>query len=200
MAIYATRGAPPTTLTDREVRLVLGETGRTSRTLRDHVLLSLALGSGAREHELAALDRADVVLPGGEIRRRVKLRTFKGCRGASRATANRQWLVLAPECRRKLKLYVRGLPRGPLFPSQKGGRLATRTIRELWQKVQLRAGLERHHPFHALRHTYLSNLYDRTRNPVLVQRAGRHASMETTLIYVAVSDEQQERAHQSIPC
>lgn len=202
MANYAQRGATPTTLTDREIALVLGYTGRHSRTIRDHLLISMALGTGAREHELLALDRADVVRPDGEIRRRVQLRTFKGCRRADARAAARQWLVFPDECRRKLALYLPRVPSGgPLFPSRlRGRRLSARQLRELWSRIQVAAGLERHHPFHHLRHTYASNLYDRTRNAVLVQRSARHARLETTMVYVAVSDEQQDRAHRQLPC
>jgi integrase/recombinase XerC len=201
MANYAARGATPTTLTDREIALVLGYTGRTSRTIRDHLLISLALGTGAREHELLALDRADVLRPDGEVRRRVRLRIFKGHARATERAAARQWLVLPDECRRKLALYLPRVPAGPLFPSRhRGRRLSARQLRELWARVQVGAGLDRHHPFHHLRHTYASNLYDRTRNAILVQRSARHARLETTLIYVSVSDEQQDRAHRQLPC
>lgn len=186
----------------QEIGQVLGYTGRTSRTIRDHLLISMALGTGAREHELLALDRADVVRPDGEVPRRVQLRTFKGCRRDDPKAAGRQWLVLPDEVRRKLALYLPRVPvGGPLFPSRfRGGRLSCRQLREMWKRVQVGAGLERHHPFHNLRHTYTSNLYERTKNAILVQRSARHVRLETTLIYVHVSDEQQERAHRHLPC
>jgi integrase len=201
MANYAARGASPATLTEDEQRKILGATGASSRTFRDHVLLSLALGTGAREHELAALDRSDVVDATGAVRRRVALRVFKG-RDRARPGAV-QWLILPDEARRKLAMYVRDLPDGPLFPSRQGGagaRLSTRQIRELWRRWQLRAGLERHHGFHAIRHTYGTNLYAATRDLVLTQRGLRHRRSETTLVYVSTSDEAQERAARRLRC
>jgi integrase len=199
MANYAARGAAPVTLTDEEQRRILGATGASARSFRDHVLLSLALGTGAREHELAALTRADVVDGTGAVRRRVALRTFKGAARARPGTV--QWLILPDEARRKLTMWVRDLPEGPLFPSrQGGGGLSTRQIRELWRRWQLRAGFERHHGFHDLRHTYGSNLYAATRDLVLTQRGLRHRRSETTLVYVSTSDEAQERAARRLRC
>lgn len=199
MANYAARGASPVTLTETEQRRVLEATGASSRTFRDHVLLSLALGTGAREHELAALDRADLVDALGAVRRRVALRVFKG--RARVRPGSVQWLILPDEAQRKVRMYVRDLPEGPLFRSRKGGaRLSTRQIRELWRRWQLRAGFERHLGFHALRHTYGSNLYAGTRDLVLTQRGLRHRRSETTLVYVATSDEAQERAARRLRC
>ena len=200
MANYAARGAAPATLTDEEQRKILGATGASSRTFRDHVLISVALGTGAREHELASLDRADVV-DGSVVRRRVALRVFKGAGRARPGSV--QWLILPDEARRKLAMWVRDLPDGPLFPSRQGGpggRLSTRQIRELWRRWQVRAGLERHHGFHAIRHTYGSNLYAATRDLVLTQRGLRHRRTETTLVYVSTSDEAQERAARRLRC
>jgi integrase len=199
---YALRGAPAVTLTDTEQRAVLRATGESSRTYRDHVLVSVALGTGARIHELAALKVADV-LHQGQVRRRVALRVYKGHRRARRRRGARpvQWLILPDECRRKLAIYVRGRsPSSPLFSSRQGGPLSTRQMRELWRLWQVRAGLERHHTFHRLRATFLTNVYEATRDPVLTQRTARHARLETTLGYVGVSDERTERAVRSIRC
>lgn len=192
MGSYAERGRGPTTLTELEQRRILGVTGERSRSFRDHCLISMAMGTGLREHELAALDRADV-LHEGKIRRRVRLTVFKGSHRVGRRRRE-QWVVLPDECRRKLGMWIRELPDGPLFPSREGGRLSTRQIRELWKRWQLRAGFERHHPFHALRHTFVSNAYAATRDPVIAQRLARHARVETTLVYVHVGDEGLERA------
>ena len=51
---------PPRTLTDLEQKLILKTTGEHHDGFRDHVLISLALGTEPREHELLALDMGDV--------------------------------------------------------------------------------------------------------------------------------------------
>lgn len=187
-------------MTDAEQLAVLRATGAFERDFRDHMLLSLAVGTGLREHELAALDVGDVLDVRGEVVRRIAIGVFKGCRRAGRR-ARGQVVIVPDECRRKLARFARGrASTEPLFASREGGRLSLRQIRTLWQRWQIRAGLERHHPFHALRHTFVSNLYRATRDPVLAQRLARHARIETTLAYTHLSDEATERAARPLPC
>ena len=47
------------------------------RRFRDHVIFEVALGTGLREHEIAALDVGDVLRDGGCVRHRIARRTFK---------------------------------------------------------------------------------------------------------------------------
>jgi integrase len=58
----------PTTLTADEQRLILGAT---AGNLRDHVIFSLALGTGLRLAEIVGLDIGDVHAPDGTPRVRV---------------------------------------------------------------------------------------------------------------------------------
>ena len=74
---------PPRTLTDDEQRTILKVTGESREHFRDHVIISVALGTGLREHEIAALDVGDV-FDGDKIRRRVALRVFKARRRPAR--------------------------------------------------------------------------------------------------------------------
>lgn len=200
MSGYADRGRRPTSLTELEQLQILRATGAEARSYRDHCLISMAMGTGLREHELVALDVVDVVGEGGKVRRRIRLRTFKG---AARLPPRRrvQWVVLPDECRRKLERWVRELGDGPLFPSREGGgRLSTRQVRTLWRRWQERAEFERLHPFHALRHTFVSNVYEATRDPFVAQALARHARVETTQAYAHVGDEQLERAVRKLRC
>lgn len=64
MTAYADAIAkPPRTLTDLEQKLILKTTGEHRDGYRDHGIISLALGTGLREHELLARLR-------GRVRRR----------------------------------------------------------------------------------------------------------------------------------
>jgi integrase len=65
---------PPRTLTDLEQKLIMKTTGEHRDGYRDHCIISLALGTGLREHELLALDMGDVFGDDGRARRRVSLR------------------------------------------------------------------------------------------------------------------------------
>lgn len=212
---YAYRGAPPVTLTDAEQRAVLRETGELAERFRDHLIIAMALGCGLREHELAALDVMDVVPTQPEvaelgrvpIRKRIRLRVFKGHRRANRRHV--EWVILPEELRRKLARYIRRLetPLGsleltaPLFTSRKGcGRLSLRQIRHLWAEAQRRAKFERHLSFHCLRHTYISNVYRARKDPHLAMRLARHRRLDTTQIYLHATDEELERVARDLPC
>lgn len=74
MTAYADAIAkPPRTQTELDQKLLLKTTGEHGDGYRDHVLISLALGTGLREHELLALDCGNVFDEDGRDRRRVRL-------------------------------------------------------------------------------------------------------------------------------
>ena len=61
----------PTTLTADEQALILKVT---AANLRDHVIFSVALGTGLRLAEIVGLDVGDVYGPGGVPKTRVRVR------------------------------------------------------------------------------------------------------------------------------
>lgn len=205
MTAYADAVArPPRTLTELEQKLLLKVTGEHRDGFRDHVLISLALGTGLREHELLALDLGDVFDGDGRAKRRVALRVFK--RSADEPAG--QEVVLPDLVRAKLeklrawkKREGESLaPDAPLFVSRLGRRLSARQLRENFVTWQRRAGFERRLSFHALRHTACSTLYRRTKDIRLTQRFARHKSILTTSIYAHPSDEDMVRAVRELPC
>jgi integrase len=68
---------PPRTLTELEQAALLKVTGEHRAGYRDHCIFAVALGTGLREQEIAALDVGDVLHEDGRVRRRIALRTFK---------------------------------------------------------------------------------------------------------------------------
>lgn len=205
MSTYADAVArPPRTLTELEQKLLLKATGEHRDGFRDHVLISLALGTGLREHELLALDLGDVFDGEGRAKRRVVLRVFKRSAGEPAI----QEIVLPDLVRAKLEKLRAWKKRGgeslapdaPLFVSRLGRRLSSRQVRHAFHLWQQRAGFERRLGFHALRHTACSTLYRRTKDIRLTQRFARHKSILTTSIYAHPSDEDLVRAVRELPC
>jgi site-specific recombinase XerC len=143
-------------------------TGEHRAGFRDHVLISMALGTGLREHELLALDCGDVFDDDGQSRRRVMLRVFK--RSADEPAI--QEVVLPDLVRAKLeklrawkKREGESLaPDAPLFVSRLGRRLSARQLRHAFHLWQQRAGFERRLSFHSLRHSACSTIYRRTKD------------------------------------
>jgi site-specific recombinase XerC len=89
---------------------------------------------------------------------------------------------------------------GPLICAQSGRRLSKRRVQFLWRQWQVRAGLDRLYPFHALRHSAVTNVYRQTRDLFLAQRFARHASPLTTTVYTHPGDEEMRGRLRSLSC
>lgn len=210
---YANRARPPRTLTELEARRLLHVSGARAPHYDDHVLFALALGTGLRIFEIAALDCADIYNDRGHARTRVQLRVFKGSAGGERVP---QEIMIADGLRAKLDKFVSWkrarrqpftMQGAPLFSCALGTgrrvrvplgsaylrddgsirRLSRRRISERWHKWRAIADLSPKLTFHALRHTFCQRLYESTRDVRLVQRAARHANVTTTAIYASAS-------------
>lgn len=205
MTAYAdTISRPARTLIESEQRLLLKFTGQRLDGFRDHVIYSLALGAGLREHEILALDVGDVFDDSGHAKRRLALRIFK----RSSEEPAPQEVLLPDVVRAKLDKLLAGRKRAgealaattPVFASRLGRRLSARQLRHAFGVWQKRAGFERHFNFHALRHTACTNLYRGSRDLRLTQRFARHKSVLTTSIYTHPSDEELLRSVQGLIC
>ena len=167
------------TLTEQEQRKLLAVTGQRRDGWRDHVIFSVALGSGLREHEILALNVGDVfgdVFDDlGRARRRLALRVFK--RASQDPTP--QEVLLPDTVRVKLEklLAMRKAdgetvtPESPIFVSRLNRRLSARQLRRAFAVWQERAGFEHCFNVHALRHyadllVMPSRASSRTESPV----------------------------------
>lgn len=201
MTAYAdTISRPVKTLTEAEQRALLKVTGQHVDGFRDHVIFSLAMGTGLREHELLALDVGDVFDDTGRAKRRVALRVFK--RSAKEPVA--QEVLLPDAVRAKLERLLTTrkragetiTPTTPVFVSRLGRRLSARQLRHLFAVWQERAGFERHLGFHTLRHHACSAVYRQSKDLRLTQKFARHKSVVTTSIYTHPTDDELLRAVQ----
>jgi len=195
---------PPRTLTAAEQTALLRTSGQHVRGFRDHLMFSMALGTGLRCHELTALDVGDVFESDGTPRRRVKLRVFK----RSAKNPARQEVILPDTLMAKLAKFYKhkrsaGEPLEPdaaLFVSERGSRLALRSMRHAFARWRERSGIDGSLSLHALRHSACSAVYRRHKDPLLVQRFARHTSLRTTSIYLHADDEEMLQALRGQPC
>jgi site-specific recombinase XerD len=204
MGFYASNiSTPHRTLTDHEQRQLLKVTGERRDGYRDHVLYSMALATGLREHELASLEIGDVFEADGGARKRIGLRVFKRSSGAR----TQQEVIVPADLRAKLEKFKGWKAWGreslasdaPLFASNRGSSLSTRQIRHGFAVWQRRAGFDRHVSFHVLRHSACSAVYRKTKDIRLTQRFARHKSILTTAIYSHPTDEDLVRAVTGLP-
>jgi integrase len=83
---------PPRTLSDAQQAKLLKVSGAKRDDFRDHVLLSLALGTGLREMEIVGLDVGDVTDDPwrGKVKRMIQLRVFANKGGRRRRPRGRE--------------------------------------------------------------------------------------------------------------
>jgi Site-specific recombinase XerC len=189
----------PPTLTTAEQRAILSAS---AENIRDHVIFSLALGTGLRLAEVVGLNVGDVFAPNGTPRTRIRIRKeiAKGGRAADVFLPDR----LAPKLRKLWRLKkVRGdemSPTAALFCNQSRLRISKRRVQHAWSRWQTVAGLDRSYPFHALRHTAVTNVYRASRDLFLAQRFARHVSPLTTVVYTHPSDQEMAERLREIAC
>jgi integrase/recombinase XerC len=189
----------PTTLTADEQRLILRVT---AGNVRDHTIISLALGTGLRLAEIVGLDVGDVFAPDGTPRVRVRVRAAiaKGGRAAD--------VFLPDRLVAKVKRFwwwkrERGedvSPAAPLFANPSGRRISKRRVQFAWATWQRRAGFDRGYGFHGLRHTAVTNVYRASKDLFLAQRFARHVSPLTTTVYTHPSDDEMGSRVRSLQC
>lgn len=152
---------------------------------RDVALITLLLHTGLRVGELARLEMADVAVreDGGLV----VVRSGKG--------AKRREVPLNESARRALKRYLseRGKEDGPLFLSQKGGRLSASAVERLVRNYGRAAGLEGVSP-HALRHSFCKSLIDAGESIDRVAQLAGHTRLDTTARYTRPSARDLEKA------
>lgn len=192
---FAQRTRRKRTMLDAELRAVLRVSGEHRDGFRDHCIISLAVGTGLREHEIAALNVGDVTDDGVRVFRTIHLRVFKRSKhweadnpGLLEQLAEMQRVRLPDACHDKLVKYVHMLPRPrlattPLFVSERGLRLSLRRMRSMWHSWQQRAGIAKLYSFHELRHTAISIYRERTGDIRKTQLFARHLDLGSTVIY-----------------
>lgn len=146
---------------------------------RDLALIALTASTGARRHEVVALDATD-------IDRRTMTVTFPTTKGGGARRA-----VLHENAARHLDdwLSLRGTGRGPLFPALvKGGHMLDRHLsaHQFWKLLRHRAELLGFDPPpapHDLRRWFVTSLLDAGVDVFTTMRAVGHRSPATTARY-----------------
>jgi len=166
----------PATLDADQVASLLALEGDDELTARDRAMLELIYSSGLRLGELVGLDLIDL-----DIRDRTVRVTGKGNKmrvlpvGRRALEAVDIWLTHRASVARPQEQA--------LFVSQRGTRLAARTVQQRlkhWAKRQLKNISV--HP-HMLRHSFATHMLESSGNLRAVQELLGHASISTTQVY-----------------
>src|SRR5712692_8629664 len=148
----------PQTLTHAEQRAILRAT---ARNLRDHLIYSLALGTGPRLAEIVGLNVGDVYTPEGKPKNRVRLRPEVAKNGrAGDVFLPDALLVKFRKFWRHKATRSEGLrPEDPLLCSQSRTRISPRRVQFAFRTWQVKTGFDRLYPFHSLRRSAITNVY-----------------------------------------
>lgn len=147
--------------------------------VRDKAILTLFLNCGLRLAELVSIDRTDIrgdtltVIGKGNKERTIYLN--KAC-----LSALNEYLATRTDNEK------------PLFLSERGQRISTRTVQDLVKKHIANAGLDTEkYSTHKLRHTAATLMYKHGKVDIrALQAILGHESISTTEIYTHIDDEQ----------
>jgi integrase/recombinase XerD len=162
----------------------------TPRAQRDHALLELLYGTGARISEAVGLDIDDVDLDAGLVRlfgkgskdRMVPLGSYAKAALELYFATGRPTLALgAPSSARGSRAAV--------FLNARGGRLSRQSAWTVLRTAATHAGLTAGISPHTLRHSFATHLLDGGADVRVVQELLGHASVTTTQIYTMVTVE-----------
>ena len=179
---------------------------------RNEFLVLLGLGTGLRRGELLALRYADIQDWNIHVENSLSAATVVDDTGA------RTWRISIGPTKTNSSVRIVPIPAGLkeayhkhrrhqleecmrlglgepeyLFTSEIGGILDPRNLGRSFNRLLDRAGVE-HKKFHALRHTYGSNLVAAGVPVPTVMTLMGHSSIETTMIYVTILTDEKEQA------
>ena len=182
----------PKALTFSEVEKLLTAVGATSESdlsvlmMRDHALLELLYGTGARISELTDLNLADV----SALTKELPILRLLG-------KGNKERLVpVGSHALRALDRYlVRSRPvlagkssaNSALFLNARGSKLSRQSAWTILQAAAQRAGLAGKVSPHTMRHSFATHLLENGADVRVVQELLGHASVTTTQIYTFVT-------------
>lgn len=166
----------PVFITKEQVALLIDCTSK----IRNKAIISLLYSSGVRVSELCRLDIGDI--KEGRF-------TILGKGGKARLC------FVDERTQGYLKKYLRSRKDNDsaLFMSG-GGRMTVGNVQEIFKCARKKAGLHDVHP-HTMRHSFATNLLSTNMNLRHVQVLMGHASLETTQMYLHVTDPDLEKAY-----
>lgn len=163
----------PIVLSRREIAEIISATNNVKHKL----FLSLAYGAGLRVSEVINLQVRDVDFE--ELT--IHLKQAKG---------KKNRITIFPE---KLKAEIQSLAAGKdkkdfVFESERGGRLAARTVQKVFENSLKKSKIKKDATFHSLRHSFATHLLENGVDVRYVQELLGHQNIRTTQRYTQVTN------------
>src|SRR3989338_5243481 len=160
------------------VVLTMGEIKRlieVTKNIKHRLIIKLLYGCGLRVSEVINLKKEDVDFNEGLI----KIKLAKGRKD--------RFVNIPASLKKELESYCSLNNEEVLFPSSRGGKLTTATIRKIIKSSRRKAGIKKDiHP-HSLRHSFATHLLEQGTDLRIIQKLLGHSSIKTTQIYTQIS-------------
>src|SRR5918996_4419930 len=161
----------PEVLSPREVERLLSAAVK----LRDRCLLMTAYSAGLRVGELVHLKLSDI----NPERMMVKVEQGKGKKD--------RYTILSQRLLCELRTYWKEhRSRNWLFPNRKGGPISIDYAQKIYNLAKLRAGIEKGHGIHTLRHCFSTHLLEAGVDLVTIKTVLGHNSLHSTQRYLQI--------------
>lgn len=149
---------------------------RTLQNIKHRLMIALAYGAGLRVSEVTNLKIQDLNFS----EKTMHIRQAKGAKDR---------ISIIPETIiEELKNFAKKQqPSSYLFPSNRGGKLTTRTLQKIFHTTLEAAGITKNATFHSLRHSFATHLLEAGVNLRIIQELLGHQSIKTTQVYTRVS-------------
>lgn len=162
----------PVVLAREEIQRILDAIPNAKHKL----MIAFAYSAGLRVSEVVSLKVQDIQMKNLAIH----LRQAKGNR--DRIT------VFSEKLQNQVRSFMAGKePTDFLFPSERGGKLTTRTAQNVFARAVQKAQIGKSASFHSLRHSFATHLIEDGVNLRYVQDLLGHQSIRTTQMYTQVS-------------
>lgn len=149
---------------------------RTLQNLKHRLIISLAYGAGLRVSEVTNLKIQDLNF----TEKNIHIHLAKGAK--DRITILPESIITDLE-----DFILNRQPNDYLFPSQRGGKLNTRTLQKIFRIAKNKTQIIKDATFHSLRHSFATHLLEGGVNLRIIQELLGHQSIRTTQLYTQVS-------------
>lgn len=180
------------TLSERELKIVLGVVSQGRNPLRNRIMILLSHLGGMRVGEIASLKIGNIMNEEGRIATEIRLspEQTKGSRSRS--------VMLSDKLRNELAAYCKLLKTTdltlPLIPSQKRrGGFTANSLGQEFKTIYLKVGLDGA-TSHSGRRTFITNLASKGVGVRVLMSLAGHQSIATTQLYIDVNDDMKRRA------
>jgi len=163
----------PIVLTIEEMKKIIEAT----YNIKHKLIIKLLYGCGLRVSEIINLKKEDIDFNEGLI----KIRLAKGKKD--------RFVNIPISLKKELENYCSLNNEDILFPSARGGKLTTATIRKIIKNSCKKAEIKKQvHP-HTLRHSFATHLLEQGTDLRIIQKLLGHSDIKTTQIYLSVSNQ-----------